>query len=204
MCQGLLVVTVDVKKIRHKSYDMIHHKNSTTDLSCNVETRSSWAGLSGPAWSLSLSESFSRSLSSDDEFSSLRWVSERMRLRRRFFLRAPDPAKEDPSGVSSGSSGTSWGIGEVQRCAGTWAWGDQKNKNQMLKKGNFFLQFKLMALNVRCLTSIFPFCSTKKASPLSPSFMCRSTDSPFISMSTSKQNDEHSYVKANRPRRKGN
>lgn len=34
------------------------------------------------------------------------------------------------------------------------------------------------------LTSMFSFCSTKNASPLSPSFMCRSTGSPLISMST--------------------
>lgn len=33
-------------------------------------------------------------------------------------------------------------------------------------------------------TSMFSFSSTKKASPLSPSFMCRSTGSPLTSMST--------------------
>lgn len=94
---------------------------------------SSFIGLSCPVRSLSLSHSFSRSRSSDDELaSSLRWVSERMRLRRRFFLRAPDPATKDPSAVSSISSGPSRGIGDVQRWAGTSDWWGKKKKFGMM------------------------------------------------------------------------
>lgn len=48
------------------------------------------------------------------------------------------------------------------------------------------------------VTSIFSFSSTKKASPLSPSFMCRSTDSPFISMSTYSHSKQRAHHRDNR------
>lgn len=87
------------------------------DLASMGVVGSSLEGLSCSICSRSLS------LSSDEELpSSLRWESERMRLRRRFFLRVL-PEVGGPSKVSSAPSGSSMRMGDVQRWAGTLDWG---------------------------------------------------------------------------------
>lgn len=71
----------------------------------------------------------------------------------------------------------------------------QSNKLKMNIKDSKHKKKKKHNLAV---TSIFSFSSTKKASPLSPSFMCRSTDSPFISMSTYSHSKQRAHHRDNR------
>lgn len=128
-------------------------------------------------------------------------------LRLFFFLAAP-VLETEGSGGSSGSSGSSsrfwlcrwsppiqnrWasvGMGEVARWAGTISYKRKTNVNTFLNVIilKFWCQKSISHIEVfftpkSTLTFLSSVSCTKKASPLSPSFMWRSTGSPLISMS---------------------